>query len=150
MSRAAAAVPGPSTHVAPPPSGGREFSSEDMARAGLKAFFLTTERWELSADEAMTLLGRPARSTFYRWKRGETFSITADLLERLSHIIGIVQALTTLFPDPARAAAWIRRPNDAPVFGGRPALERLLAGGVSDLFVVRQYLAAEAAGAVGW
>jgi hypothetical protein len=29
-------------------------------------------------------------------------------------------------------------------------MDRLLAGGVSDLWVVRQYLAAEAAGAGGW
>lgn len=123
---------------------------ERLAAAGLKAFFLIAERWRLSADEAMTLLGRPARTTFYRWRRGEAVGATPDLLERLSHVIGIHQALATLFPEPARADAWLRRPNAAPLFGGAPAMDRLLAGGVSDLWVVRQYLAAEAAGAGGW
>ena len=45
-----------------------------------------------------------------------------------------------------RADAWLRKPNDAPLFGGRTALDRMLAGQVSDLFVVRQYLDAQRGG----
>jgi len=44
----------------------------------------------------------------------------------------------------ARAAdEWIRQPNNAPLFGGRSALERMLSGQVADLYVVRQYLDSE-------
>jgi hypothetical protein len=34
----------------------------------------------------------------------------------------------------------VRKPNDAPLFGGHPALRRMLSGNVADLYVVRQYL----------
>jgi len=37
----------------------------------------------------------------------------------------------------------VRRPNDAPLFGGKSALERMLSGNVADLYIVRQYLDAQ-------
>ena len=71
---------------------------------------------------------------------------TPDLLERLSYVFGIYKDLQVLLPDPAAADAWIRKPNSAPLFNGRSALDRLLSGHVADLYVVRQYLDAERGG----
>jgi hypothetical protein len=45
-----------------------------------------------------------------------------------------------------RADEWVRRPNAAPLFGGRSALDRMLGGQVADLYVVRQYLDAQRGG----
>jgi len=64
-----------------------------------------------------------------------------DTLERLSHVFGIYKSLQVLVPGPA-AATWIHRPNAAPLFDGRAALEIML-GGVAGLFLVRAYLDAE-------
>ena len=69
-----------------------------------------------------------------------------DTLERISYVLGIYRALQILLPDPERADVWVRRPNDAPLFGGASALDRMLGGQVADLFVVRQYLDAELGG----
>ncbi len=69
-----------------------------------------------------------------------------DLLERLSYIFGIYKALQVLLPVPAAADAWISRPNDAPLFAGRSALEVMRSGNVADLFLVRQYLDAQRGG----
>ena len=66
--------------------------------------------------------------------------VPADVLERISYILGIYKALHLLFADRAQADGWVRRPNAALMFGGRSALERMLAGQVADLYVVRQYL----------
>jgi len=49
-------------------------------------------------------------------------------------------------PDEASADAWVKKPNDAPLFNGRSALDRMLSGQVADLFVVRQYLDAQRGG----
>ena len=68
------------------------------------------------------------------------------MLERLSYLFGIYAALQILLPVAERADEWVRKPNSAPLFGGRPALERMLGGQVSDLFVVRQYLDAQRGG----
>jgi hypothetical protein len=116
---------------------------ERMARAGLRTFFRIAELWELSAEEQITLLGRPGRSTFYKWKREGAGALPPDVLERISYILGIYKDLQILLPDGAAADAWVRKPNAAAPFGGGSALERMLSGRVADLYEVRRYLDAE-------
>jgi hypothetical protein len=113
----------------------------DLSAAGLRAFIRIAQDWALSTEEQITLLGEPGRSTFFKWKNEpQSARLGRDTLERLSLILGIYKALQILLPDPHAADTWIKRPNSAPPFGGRPALERMLAGNVSDLVAVRQYL----------
>jgi hypothetical protein len=113
----------------------------DLSAAGLRAFFKIAEAWSLSAEEQIILLGSPGRSTFFKWKQTpQAARLGRDTLERLSLILGIYKALQILLPDPHAADTWIKRANSAPPFGGRPALERMVAGNVSDLVAVRQYL----------
>jgi len=117
---------------------------QSRAGAALRAFFRLADDWRLTAEEQRALLGQPAKTTFYRWRQGETGAVSLDLVERLSHVLAIYGALHILYVDHERADAWIRRQNDAPLFGGQPPLERLLGGRVADLYEVRRYL--EAAG----
>jgi hypothetical protein len=118
-----------------------EPSMADMSAAGLRAFFRIAQDWELTADEQIVLLGSPGRSTFFQWKKTpQTARLGRDTLERLSLLLGIYKALQILLPQPAAADTWIKRPNSAPPFGGRRALDRMLAGNISDLVAVRQYL----------
>lgn len=120
-----------------------ELNSQAASDAALRTFFRIAQAWRLTADESATLLGVP-RSTMFRWKNGRAPApLPRDTLERLSLVFGIYKALQVLFPVPERADAWLRRPNDAPLFGGRSALDRMLGGHVADLYVVRQYLDAQ-------
>jgi len=116
------------------------------ARAALNTFFNIAHDWDLSAEQAMTLLGFDGRtrSTYFKWKREpETARLTKEKLERLSYIFGIYKNLQILLPKSESADSWIHRANNAPTFGGRSALDRMLSGNVADLFVVRQYLDAQ-------
>ncbi|MCP3712050.1 MbcA/ParS/Xre antitoxin family protein [Paraburkholderia sp. CNPSo 3274] len=118
-----------------------EPSLTEMSAAGLRAFFNIARDWDLSAEEQIILLGSPGRSTFFKWKQSpQTARLGRDTLERLSLLLGIYKALQILLPQPTSADTWIKRPNSAPPFGGRRALDRMLAGNVSDLVAVRQYL----------
>ena len=120
---------------------GAQPSLTEMSAAGLRAFFNIARDWDLSVDEQIVLLGSPGRSTFFKWKQDpQSARLGRDTLERLSLLLGIYKALQILLPQPASADAWIKRPNSAPPFGGRRALDRMLAGNVSDLVAVRQYL----------
>ncbi len=125
---------------------GPDLQSPQAAVAALNAFFRITKAWELSNEEQQRLLGC-GRTSFFDWKAGRIKSgLDATTLERLSHIFGIYAGLQILLPIPERADAWIKKPNSAPLFGGGTALARMLAGQVSDLFVVRQYLDAQRGG----
>ena len=115
--------------------------AERMAAAGLRAFARIAQAWGLSVDEQLRLLGAPPRSTFFAWrKQPDKASLPRDTLERLSNLLGIYKSLQILLPDAAAADAWVRQPNQAAPFGGRSALDRMLAGNVSDLHLVRRYL----------
>ena len=122
-----------------------DLNSPEAAAAALRTFWRLAQAWGLSTGEQLTLLG-VARSTLYQWKQGRFRALDRHVLERLSYLFGIYAALQILLPVPARANEWLRKPNSAPLFGGRPALERMLGGQVSDLFVVRQYLDAQRGG----
>ena len=122
---------------------GRDLPQAGLGGPALRAFFKLAERWDLRIVEQRKLLGDPPESTFYKWKREQDGALSRDTLERISYLLGIFKALAILFPDPARAEAWLHKPNTAPTFGGKSALERMLSGNVSDLFVVRQYLDAQ-------
>ncbi len=116
-------------------------SPERLAAAGLRAFERIAEAWGLTVEQQLMLLGQPARSTFFQWrKQPEKAQLPRDTLERLSNLLGIYKSLQILLPDAAAADAWVRQPNSAAPFGGRSALDRMLAGNVSDLNLVRRYL----------
>jgi hypothetical protein len=122
-------------------------NNRDLSAAGLRAFFNIARDWGLSTDEQMVLLGSPGRSTFFKWKSAtESADLKRDNLERLSYILGIYKALQVLLPSIAAADAWIKKPNSALLFGGKSALDRMLAGNVADLLAVRQYLDAQRGG----
>lgn len=114
------------------------------AAAMLRAVFKLFELWGVSDSQARVLLGEPSVSTFYRWKRGHIGSIPRDTTYRLGDLMGIHKGLRYMFTDPERGYAWISKPNDA--FGGRSALDRMLAGAPSDITAVRAYLDAERGG----
>ena len=122
-------------------------SSREISAAGLRAFFNIARDWGLSTDAQMVLLGAPGRSTFFKWKSApETADLKRDTLERLSYLLGIYKALQILLPAASAADAWVKKPNSAPLFGGKSALDRMLGGNVADLVAVRQYLDARRGG----
>jgi len=114
-----------------------------LGGAGLRAFANIAEAWELSIAEQLKLLGIASRSTYFKWRREREPRLPQDTLERLSYLLGIYKSLQILLPEARAADEWVRKPNSAPLFGGRSALERMLSGQVADLYVVRQYLDAE-------
>lgn len=121
-------------------------AGSSAADAAFRAFLRIADLWGLGVEEQLVLLGQPARSTYYRWKKGGVEQLPRDTLERISYLLGIYKALQILLPEPERADAWVRRRNEAPLFGGGSALERMLSGQVADLYVVRRYLDAELGG----
>lgn len=122
-----------------------ELDSAAAGQAALRTFWRLADAWKLDVHEQTVLLG-VGRTTLYQWKQGKVGPLDRHVLERLSYLFGIYAALQILLPGAGRADAWVRKPNDAPLFGGRSALERMLGGQVADLYVVRHYLDAQRGG----
>ncbi|WP_374618665.1 antitoxin Xre/MbcA/ParS toxin-binding domain-containing protein [Devosia sp.] len=109
----------------------------------MQAFFRMAERWNLSTDQQITLLGSPPRSTFFKWKK-EGGAVPPDTVERLSHLLSIWKALQILFTSDQASDAWMHAPND--FFNGDSALDVMLGGKVIDIYAVRRYLDAQRGG----
>ncbi len=133
------------THIvhAMAPQGSTSIDRKALSGPALRTFFRIAALWGLRVEEQMTLLGVTSRSTFFKWKKAKDATLSKDTLERMSYILGIYKALQILLPNEQAADAWIRKPNTAPLFGGQSALDRMLSGHVSDLYVVRHYLDAQ-------
>ena len=119
----------------------KQLDRKDLTGPALRTFFRIADAWGLKEQEQMRILGLDSRSTFQSWKRGAVAAIPKDALERISYVMGIYKGLQILLPKTANE--WIRKPNAASIFGGRPALDRMTSGNVADLYVVRQYIDAQ-------
>jgi hypothetical protein len=129
--------PAPKAQLQPAQLGAR------LGPAGMRAFFNLAKLWKLSGEQQQKLLALP-RSTLAKYRaHPESVQLGPDTVERLSYLLGIYKALQILIPDTVQADEWVHRPNEAAPFAGRTALDRMLGGHVSDLYVVRQYLDAQ-------
>ena len=63
------------------------------------------------------------------------------LAERMALLMGIHKGLRYVFKTPAHGYEWLKKPNDA--FAGQSALQIMLRGYLSDIRLIRDYLAAE-------
>ena len=123
--------------------GGQLPDIAQLSATALDAFFNISRKWQLSAEQERCLLGRPSRSTYFKWKKTRTGKLGKDTLERISYLLGIYKALHILIPNPVFADSWLRRDNQAPLFNGGTALDKMLGGNVVDLADVRRYLDAQ-------
>lgn len=126
--------------IAPPHPRSAPVDENQLGATALKAFFKITAQWGLKAEDERVILGNPPRSTFFKWKKECQGRLSQDTLERISYVLGIYKALRILLPNHQQANAWIKKSNNAPPFGGRSALQRMLGGQVIDLADVRRYL----------
>lgn len=110
-----------------------------MFRAAISLF----GKWELTDEQAATLLDMPVRS-YRRWKAEGAGRVSRDGRARLSNIMGIHKALRIIFSEPQRGYAWIKADNAA--FDGSSALDVMLGGEMTDVMRVRRYLDATRGG----
>lgn len=117
--------------------------SQEEAAAMFRAAVNLFKRWDVTDEQAATLLDLPIR-TYARWKAGEHGRIDRDTRARLSNLMGIHKALRIIFQEAERGYRWMRAANET--FGGRSALNVMLGGELTDLMRVRRLLDAERGG----
>ena len=90
----------------------------EAAAISIRTFFRIAAEWDLTVQDLQALL-RVGRTTFLRWQQGRyEAGLTPAVLERLSHVFGIYKSLQILLAVRERSNAWIRQPNDGPLFKG--------------------------------
>ena len=98
------------------------------------------EHWSLSTAEQAAALGISpgSRSTLVRYRAGEPLADDRDLLDRVSHLLGIHKSLRILFPhDRDLAYRWMTTANRR--LGARP-IDVVVRHGFEGLLALRRYL----------
>jgi uncharacterized protein (DUF2384 family) len=103
----------------------------------LKAVERVTERWHLRRQDLPALLGSKPR-TVRSWYENTPSALDQDVLERIGHLVGIYDALHTIFGDSDYADRWIHEPNLA--FGEKKPADLMLSGSFTALVDVHRYL----------
>jgi hypothetical protein len=115
-----------------------------LSGPGLRTFLNIADKWRLSEQERLRVLGFPARATFHAWtakvREGTDITLSADELIRISAVLGVYKALKIIFPRDEDAARWLRSSNTGPVFGGQAPLALITSGTQDALMLVRRYL----------
>ena len=115
----------------------------EMAGPGLRTFFRICEKWGVSSERQVLILGCRDGTILDAWQRGDYAEVSDDVLIRISYVLGVYKALNTIFPDARNADGWVTAPNSAPLFAGRSAMELMVEEGVEGLASVRRYLDAQ-------
>lgn len=116
----------------------------DLHGPAVRAFFNLAAAWQLTHQERYSLLGEPDTADYEAWRLGVPERVTPEVVCRVSYMLGIYKALHTIFPDAGQADGWLKRPNKEKMFGGRSALDVMIADGPAGMVLVRDYLDATA------
>jgi Protein of unknown function (DUF2384) len=139
----------PSTRyeTAPLPDLSSRAERERLSPAALSAFFNIMRRWGLRDSDARQLLGGISNGPYYQLKKNPSDKVLeADVLVRISYLVGIFKALNSLHGEKL-ADQWIQLPNSNRIFGGSTPLEYMIRGGVEGMQNVRRLLDARVQGA---
>jgi len=110
-----------------------------IAELALKGFFDIARRWKLSRQDAMTLLGLTATSTYANWKNGKTGTLPRDTLERISYLLNIDDILKkNITSTPNNSIDMLHAPH--PELQYESPFDRMLQGNVVDIYVVQQMI----------
>lgn len=149
----ALARPIPATDAGPARLDADRFSAGNRRRLSgpaLRTFTAVADLWRLDEGERLLVLGLPSRSTYYGWLKAarehQDVTLGVDVLTRISAVLGIHQALGILHEEERDGIAWLRRPHQAPLFGGQPPLALVRCGTQDGLMAVRRFLDAARGG----
>jgi hypothetical protein len=137
----------PSTRYDPAPLINLNARSERARLSGsaLQAFFNIMDRWAVRDQDARSLLGGMSNGPYYKWKRESPKLLDADVLTRISYLVGIFKALNILYGERL-ADEWVRLPNSNRLFGDLTPLAYMTQGGIPAIQSVRRLLDARRGG----
>ncbi len=124
----------PSTQISTQPL------DDSARRAALRAVLNLLRHWQCTEKEKMALLG-VGRSTLHKYQsQPDSARISADLLERLSYLLNIHQALCTLFGNRDNIYGFVRMANHNHFFNGSTPMDVMTGGTVAGLYEVHRQL----------
>lgn len=98
--------------------------------------------WGMTSQEIIELLALPGKTparALRRYRENTAFPMTAEVLERLEHIVGITDALRTSYPhNPQMGKLWIRQKSKK--LNNQIPLQIIIENGLEGIVEIRKHL----------
>jgi uncharacterized protein (DUF2384 family) len=98
--------------------------------------------WGMSAADMISTLALPEKTparSFRRYRENTPFPMSAEVEQRLDHIMGISEALRTSYPhNPQMGNIWIRQPSKK--LNNRIPLQLIIEEGLNGIVEIRKHL----------
>lgn len=104
--------------------------------AALRTFQQVSTDLGLKTKDKLAILGLKHTKFFVSLNEASP-NLSQDSEDRLGYFLVIVDLAASLVGD---AGDWLRNPNHAPLFGGKPPIDLVLAGRIEGLFATLNYL----------
>jgi hypothetical protein len=100
------------------------------------------DSWKLSGDEILNVLALPKKIKVRhlgQFRKDNPLPDTAEVNNRISHIIGITKALQTSYPtNPHMAQFWLNKASKR--FNNQTPVHVIISGGLEGLIDIRKHL----------
>lgn len=98
--------------------------------------------WGMSSDEIISLIALPDKTptrALRRYRENTAFPISPELEERLTHILGITDALRTSYPhNPNMGKMWMRQRSKK--LNNQIPLQIIIENGLEGIVEIRKHL----------
>lgn len=98
--------------------------------------------WGMSAAEIISLLALPEKTptrALRRYRENTAFPISAELVERIEHVLGITDALRTSYPhNPQMGKMWIRQRSKK--LNNQIPLQIIVEKGLDGIIEIRKHV----------
>ena len=100
------------------------------------------DSWGMSSEEIISLIALPDKTpkrVLRRYRENTAFPISAELEERVAHVIGITDALRTSYPhNPNMGKMWIRQKSKK--LNNQIPLQIIVENGLEGIIEIRKHL----------
>lgn len=97
--------------------------------------------WKCTNNDKRIILGFDSEESYLDvYSAPERHTFSDDQILRMSYILNIYRSLHSFFSSPESQNNWVNKPNKAVIFNGKPAMELMTSGELSDLASVANYL----------
>ncbi len=107
-----------------------------------RAVMHTLDSWKLSGDSILSLMALPNKVKvrhLSQYRNSQAFPDTPEVNERLRHVLGIIDALSTSYPtNPQMSLFWMTRSSKK--FKNRSPLQVLIEDDLDGLISIRKHL----------
>lgn len=111
-------------------------ATEKQGKTALKVVLRILEKWGCSEAEKQALLGI-GRSTLHKYQSApDSARLTPDLMERLSYLLNMHQALRIVFENPENVYGFLRMANHNAYFNGKTPMDIMTTGRMAHLYEV--------------